>query len=60
MTNQDLAQEIIAHLTSVPTNPIHRQLVDSDYEDQELNDLEYCSPEFREEYLSAVESGVWV
>lgn len=57
MTTEELKQEIQAMLVSVPSNPIHRQLVVEDYSDVEA--LEACPYEFREEFLAAVESGVW-
>lgn len=59
MTSQELDQKIRAMLTAIPSNPVHSQIVDNDYDNQELLALETCSPEFRDEYLAAVESGVW-
>ena len=55
-----LEQEIKAVLTCPPSNPVHRQLVDDDYTDDELELLENPSPEFVAEYLEAVEQGVWI
>lgn len=53
-----LREEILAVLVSKPSNPIFKDLTDSDYEDTEY--LEDTPFEYREEYLSAVESGVWI
>lgn len=58
MTNLTKEQLIEAFLTSVPTNPVHRELTDSDYEDTEV--LEDTPYEYREDFMSAVESGVWL
>jgi hypothetical protein len=58
MSNLTKEQLIEAFLTSVPTNPVHRELVDSDYEDTEY--LEDTPFDYREDYMSAVESGVWI
>lgn len=55
-----LEQRIQAFLTCPPTNPVHRQLVDEDFTDDELELLENPSPEFVAEYLEAVEQGVWI
>ena len=53
----DLKAELVAYLVSKPSNPVFRDLTDSDYDDTEY--LENTPFEYREEYLSAVESGVW-
>ena len=55
-----LEQRIKAVLTSPPSNPVHRQLTDDDFTDDELDLLENPSPEFVAEYLEAVEQGVWI
>ena len=55
MTNLALEQLYRAELTVIPSN---HQLVDSDYEDTEV--LEDTPYEYREDFMSAMESGVWL
>ena len=56
--NGSIEQFCKALLTEVPSNPIHRELTDSDYEGTEyLEDTPY---EYREDFMAAMESGVWL